>query len=186
MKVRYIIVLLVFVVSGAVDAADPEWVLAGESRKPYLSCNQPRDNDLNLNWTKPVVRGSRPQGVEREGEIDGRVLYEGSDYMSVVEWTKPIHDQRIGKLVIHLSANDMRKRSTIRVGTEVLTGGGSSRYGGQYWVYASPNYRPSPVGALISSIVNRSDVQNFDLKVLISNGGNCYDEPVTYHFRRVR
>lgn len=186
MKAKYFILLIFFLVAGAVHASEPQWVLDGASRKPYLSCNQSRDNGLKLNWTQPVLEGSRPRGIENEGEIDGRVLFEGQNYASVVEWTLPIHDQRIGKLAIHLAANDMSRRSTLRVGTSLLIRDGSSEYGGQYWVYTSTDYRPSHVGSLISSIVNEDDLQDFDLKILISNGGSCYEEPVTYHFRRIR
>lgn len=186
MKVGVFVALLVASTAVTAQTAEPEWVLAGETRKPYLSCNQPRDYGDDLHWTEPVIHGSGSQGIENEGEIDGRVMYEGNEYMTVVEWTKPVHDRLISKLVIHLSASDMAKRSTIRVGTQILINGGTFGYGGEYWVYASSAYQPSPVGALISRIVNEDRYQDFDLKLKISNGANCYDEPVTYHFRRVR
>ncbi|NEX23612.1 hypothetical protein G3480_25615 [Thiorhodococcus mannitoliphagus] len=186
MKVALLVALLVAAAHAVAQNADPEWVLAGETRKPYLSCNQPKDNGYQLNWTRPVVDGSGSQGIGSEGEIDGRVLYEGNESMSVVEWTKPIHDRRIGKLVMHLSASDMRRRSTLRVQTSISNGG--SQYGGVYSVYASPpsSSASGPAGTLISSVVNVDRYQDFDLKVSITNGGNCYEEPVIYHFRRVR
>ena len=188
MKVRYPIAMLVCVASATAQAADPEWVLAGETRKPYLSCNQPKDNGLHLNWTKPLVRGGGQQSIESEGEIDGRVLYEGNEYMSVVEWTKPVHDRRIGQLVMHVSASDMRKRSSLRIQWSFSTRGPDGPYGWDYAVYASPPtpYAPGPTGMMSNSVVNKPQYQDFDLKVSISNGGNCYEEPVIYHFRRVR
>ena len=185
MKYAFCLAVVFVMMSVVTQASAEEWVLAGESRKPYLSCNT--NSGKRLNWTKPVLRGTGgPQSIEREGEIDGRVLYEDRDVMSVVEWTRPVHDRNVDKLVIHLSASDMRNRTSLRVTPQIVLEGGSGYGGGDYSVYASPPARGAagPVGALISSVVNRN-YRAFDLIIYITNGGSCYDYPVTYHFRRV-
>ena len=162
-----------------------QFTLVGETRKQYLNCND-LESDKRLSWAEAVLDTSAaPTGIEREGEIDGRALYEGEDILSLVEWTKPVHHPNLDKLVIHFAASDMSKTTTLRVRADI-TVGSNTRFGDGYAVFASRvTHGAISSGAYISSIVNQK-YPSFYLRIRVSDGGSCWDDPVVYHFQRVQ
>nr|WP_320011558.1 hypothetical protein [uncultured Desulfobulbus sp.] len=177
----------------------PQYVLYETARKPVLSFS-PTCN-TQINWTRPILKGNAAPDIEQEGEVDGRVLIENSEpmtsknkVMSLIEWTKPIHDMRIDRLVMYLAAQDMRRGTTLRVRTAiqgmVTPGARISNYGPDYQVftpymkYLAGGGAITGLSALISTIVNQGWYE-FYVRVQVSDGGNCFEQPVVYKFRRL-
>ncbi|MDD2468980.1 MAG: hypothetical protein PHI97_33845 [Desulfobulbus sp.] len=177
----------------------PHYVLYETVRKPYLSFPPSCKNQIS--WTQPILKGNADPDIEQEGEVDGRVLIDNGEpmtskdkVMSLIEWTKPVHDMRVDRLVMHLAAQDMRRGTTFRAQTliqgEISPGARISNYGPAYVVY-TPYMKylagggvVTGLGGLVNTVVNQGYYE-FRIRVQISDGGNCFEEPVIYKFRRL-
>nr|WP_321466576.1 hypothetical protein [uncultured Desulfobulbus sp.] len=177
----------------------PQYVLYETVRKPVLSF--PPNCNKQISWTQPIVKGNADPDIEQEGEVDGRVLIDNAEpmtskdkVMSLIEWTKPVHDMRVDRLVMHLAAQDMRRGTTLRAQTAIegmiSPGAKSSNYGQAYQVY-TPYMKylagggvVTGLGGLVNTVVNQGFYE-FRIRVQITDGGGCFEEPVIYTFRRL-
>jgi len=96
--------------------ADPgRFRLVGATRSDDLNCEGPA-SDKRLSWAEALLDSSASAtGIEREGEIDGRARYAGEEIMSLVQWTRPVHDPSRDRQVIFLSAADMNRPTALRL-----------------------------------------------------------------------
>lgn len=188
------IILLSLTVAPAVAQTPvPNYTLYQTVWKPYLAF--PAGCRFQINWTKPIARGNVAPDIEREGKVDGRALIEDADrkVMSLMEWTKPVHDKSVNRLVMYLAAQDMRANTTFRVNAQIQSirrpGEKFSGYGPAYVVFTrymktiAGGGVVTGLGGLISTAVNQGFYE-FHVRVQISSGGNCFEEPVVYKFRK--
>jgi len=142
------------------------WEYTGETYNDRpLNCDV--NNGFLLDWAKKVADLDGPKDVGGIAVPDGEVQYvvEEQDVFSVINWSRPYYDQSTKTIRMHLSAQDLKNPSTIRVGAGGSVGGPVEALSWdsccQVVTYAIPTAHIEPFG------------DSFNITVYANNGGTC-------------